>query len=63
MTWLIVIYIYVDVCHVWSHRHCKDIPSEVFDNVRPVVPKCFAPLESVPVVVCPLYVRPVLMYV
>ena len=28
-----------DVCHVWYHRHCMDIPSEVFDftgNVKDV---------------------------
>ena len=21
-----------DSCHVWYHRHCMDIPSEVFDK-------------------------------
>ena len=23
-----------DVCHVWYHRHCMDIPSEVFGEVE-----------------------------
>ena len=23
-----------DKCHVWYHRHCMDIPSEVFGNVE-----------------------------
>ena len=41
-----------DVCHVWYHRHCMDIPSEVFGEVevnwecKRCVKAKLAPLES-----------------
>ena len=69
---------YVHTCtHIhqhWYHHHCMDIPSEVFDKEEDIYWECKAccakdtpaPLESVPVVqlpVCPLYIRPVLIFI
>ena len=31
-----------DSCHVWYHRHCMDIPSEVFDKEEDIYWECKA---------------------
>ena len=31
-----------DICHVWYHRHCMDIPSEVFDKEEDIYWECKA---------------------
>ena len=35
-----------DSCHIWYHRHCMDVPSEVFDEVAEVHWECKMCVQS-----------------